>query len=38
MGGLGFASILTLVAAPVFYYSFFPSARKEDAARQTAAA
>ncbi|MFW2588708.1 efflux RND transporter permease subunit [Sagittula sp. SSi028] len=30
MGGLGFASILTLVAAPVFYYSFFPKARKED--------
>ncbi|MEH6646891.1 efflux RND transporter permease subunit [Sulfitobacter sp.] len=31
MGGLGFASILTLIAAPVFYYSFFPTARKEDA-------
>ncbi|MFW2544809.1 efflux RND transporter permease subunit [Primorskyibacter sp. 2E107] len=31
MGGLGFASILTLVAAPVFYFSFFPTARKEDA-------
>jgi multidrug efflux pump subunit AcrB len=23
MGGLAFASILTLVAAPVFYYAFF---------------
>lgn len=31
MGGLGFASILTLIAAPVFYYSFFPTERKEDA-------
>ncbi|WP_420326014.1 efflux RND transporter permease subunit [Mameliella sp.] len=31
MGGLGFASVLTLVAAPVFYYSFFPRARKADA-------
>lgn len=28
MGGLAFASILTLVAAPVFYYAFFPSARR----------
>ncbi|MEQ8257264.1 MAG: efflux RND transporter permease subunit [Roseovarius confluentis] len=32
MGGLGFASVLTLVAAPVFYYSFFPKERKADAA------
>ncbi len=31
MGGLTFASILTLVAAPVFYYPFF---RREGAARQ----
>ncbi|MBY6158898.1 efflux RND transporter permease subunit [Pseudooceanicola nitratireducens] len=37
MGGLGFASILTLIAAPVFYYSFFPKARKEDAAARKAA-
>ncbi|MBY6153562.1 efflux RND transporter permease subunit [Vannielia litorea] len=36
MGGLGFASILTLVAAPVFYYSFFPRARREDAKRRKA--
>lgn len=28
MGGLAFASILTLIAAPVFYYAFFPTARK----------
>ncbi len=28
MGGLAFASILTLIAAPVFYYAFFPSARR----------
>ena len=31
MGGLGFASILTLIAAPVFYYSFFPKERRADA-------
>jgi multidrug efflux pump subunit AcrB len=31
MGGLGFASVLTLVAAPVLYYSFFPKARRADA-------
>ncbi|MDQ2095254.1 efflux RND transporter permease subunit [Rhodalgimonas zhirmunskyi] len=37
MGGLGFASILTLVAAPVFYYSFFPKERKADAAARKAA-
>jgi multidrug efflux pump subunit AcrB len=37
MGGLGFASILTLIAAPVFYYSFFPKERKADA-KATAAA
>ncbi|KUF10685.1 efflux RND transporter permease subunit [Pseudoponticoccus marisrubri] len=36
MGGLGFASILTLLAAPVFYFSFFPKARKEDASRRRA--
>ena len=30
MGGLGFASILTLVAAPVFYYLFFPKEAKAD--------
>ena len=28
MGGLAFASILTLIAAPVFYYAFFPGARR----------
>lgn len=28
MGGLAFASILTLIAAPVFYYAFFPKARR----------
>ncbi|GAA4228235.1 multidrug efflux pump subunit AcrB [Sagittula marina] len=38
MGGLGFASVLTLIAAPVFYYSFFPGARKEDAAARKAQA
>ncbi len=33
MGGLAFASILTLIAAPVFYYAFFMrSARREMAA------
>jgi len=26
MGGLAFASILTLIAAPVFYYMFFARA------------
>jgi multidrug efflux pump subunit AcrB len=31
MSGLGFASVLTLIAAPVLYYSFFPAARKADA-------
>ncbi|KAA9008024.1 efflux RND transporter permease subunit [Histidinibacterium aquaticum] len=30
MGGLGFASVLTLVAAPVFYYIAFPGARKAE--------
>ncbi|QFS84948.1 Cobalt-zinc-cadmium resistance protein CzcA (plasmid) [Roseivivax sp. THAF40] len=35
MGGLGFASILTLIAAPVFYSLMFPKADKE--ARQAAA-
>ena len=28
MGGLAFASVLTLIAAPVFYYAFFPGARR----------
>ncbi|MGQ7845169.1 efflux RND transporter permease subunit [Granulosicoccus sp. 3-233] len=28
MAGLAFASILTMIAAPVLYYMFFPSARK----------
>ena len=42
MGGLGFASILTLIAAPVFYYLMFPGVRKgereaaEDKAAQPA--
>ncbi|MEM7566509.1 MAG: efflux RND transporter permease subunit [Pseudomonadota bacterium] len=29
IGGLAFASILTLIAAPVFYYLMFPKARAE---------
>ncbi len=33
MGGLGFASILTLVAAPVLYYMFFFRERRAEAAR-----
>lgn len=37
MGGLGFASVLTLIAAPVLYFSFFPKARKADAAATAAA-
>ena len=28
MGGLAFASVLTLIAAPVLYYLFFPKARE----------
>ncbi|SES24581.1 Multidrug efflux pump subunit AcrB [Tranquillimonas rosea] len=32
MGGLAFATVLTLIAAPVLYYSFFPKARKADKA------
>ncbi|EGJ19320.1 AcrB/AcrD/AcrF family transporter (plasmid) [Cereibacter sphaeroides WS8N] len=32
MGGLGFASILTLIAVPVFYYMFFYRERKAEAA------
>ena len=37
MGGLAFASVLTLVAAPVFYYVFFAGAdRREKAARGAA--
>ncbi|SFA90802.1 Multidrug efflux pump subunit AcrB [Poseidonocella pacifica] len=31
MGGLGFATILTLIAAPVFYYLVFPKERKAEA-------
>ncbi|SFE60983.1 efflux RND transporter permease subunit [Roseivivax sediminis] len=31
MGGLGFASVLTLIAAPVLYVIFFPRAWKADA-------
>lgn len=31
MGGLGFASILTLIAAPVLYYMMFPAARRAEA-------
>lgn len=30
MGGLAFASILTLIAAPVFYYLFFPSPKPQN--------
>ncbi|MBM3606470.1 MAG: efflux RND transporter permease subunit, partial [Alphaproteobacteria bacterium] len=30
MGGLGFASILTLIAAPVFYYLFFYKERRQE--------
>ncbi len=30
MGGLGFASVLTLIAAPVLYYMMFPGARREE--------
>ncbi|MFD1344363.1 efflux RND transporter permease subunit [Litorisediminicola beolgyonensis] len=37
MGGLGFASILTLIAAPVFYYLFFPGQRKAEAQSAEAA-
>lgn len=33
MGGLAFASILTLIAAPVFYYVFFMRAKPRSAAR-----
>ncbi|MCH2250090.1 MAG: efflux RND transporter permease subunit [Cognatishimia sp.] len=32
MGGLAFASILTLIAAPVFYWTFFGRDRKRNAA------
>ncbi|NVO28210.1 efflux RND transporter permease subunit [Donghicola sp. C2-DW-16] len=32
MGGLGFASVLTLVAAPVLYYMFFYRERRAEAA------
>ena len=32
MGGLGFASVLTLIAAPVFYFLMFPGARRDGAA------
>ena len=38
MGGLVFASVLTLIAAPVLYYLFFKrSARREQAALPAAA-
>ncbi|WP_166417698.1 efflux RND transporter permease subunit [Cochlodiniinecator piscidefendens] len=30
MGGLAFATVLTLIAAPVFYYTMFPGARKAE--------
>jgi multidrug efflux pump subunit AcrB len=30
MGGLAFATVLTLIAAPVFYYLFFPKARRAE--------
>jgi multidrug efflux pump subunit AcrB len=30
MGGLMFASLLTLVAAPVFYFTLFPGARRDE--------
>ncbi|WP_299655598.1 efflux RND transporter permease subunit [uncultured Jannaschia sp.] len=32
MGGLAFATVLTLIAAPVFYYLFFPKARQAEEA------
>jgi len=35
MGGLGFASVLTLIAAPVLYYLMFPGARRAEAANAT---
>ncbi len=35
MGGLAFASILTLVAAPVFYYVFFKRDEKHEAISAT---
>ncbi|MHA6326366.1 efflux RND transporter permease subunit [Roseivivax sp. CAU 1753] len=37
MGGLGFASILTLIAAPVFYSLMFPKAWKTNSAELPAA-
>lgn len=36
MGGLAFASILTLIAAPVFYYIFFKRAERQEMAAQPA--
>ncbi|SLN49063.1 Cobalt-zinc-cadmium resistance protein CzcA [Roseivivax jejudonensis] len=36
MGGLGFASVLTLIAAPVLYVIFFPRAWRADAPTKTA--
>lgn len=36
MGGLAFASVLTLVAAPVFYYLFFKRAERTEGAAQPA--
>ncbi|MEE2944730.1 MAG: efflux RND transporter permease subunit [Pseudomonadota bacterium] len=38
MGGLAFASILTLIAAPVFYHAFFRKGRREGAASEPVAA
>jgi len=38
MGGLAFASILTLVAAPVLYDVFFGGAKSTAPLRQTATA
>ncbi len=38
MGGLAFATILTLIAAPLLYYIFFPGARAGDAAPAQASA
>lgn len=35
MGGLAFATVLTLIAAPVFYYVFFFSAEKQRLASET---
>ena len=34
MGGLAFASVLTLIAAPVFYYVFFAGSERRAKARE----